>query len=360
MKLQAELLPLNSNYDFPPLTGDDQVEVIDVAPAPVFQKIAVAESGDEIAKTLTAKFNAAPVKLSDAQPGDKLDAIVLSTKSMSRQLAKAGAPNPPPSGKSNDPQITDADFDAALDRVKNDGTRLVLWPDNDVSADTFARALAARKIVTYNGMVGNLGAPWFGSWFFRAQARDARRPPLRLRRRLALRHQRIQRPLMAARQTGRHKHRGDAPRRPRHGSLHRLRRRPQHESRHLRLRDPLGQGPHRFLLPAATRPQPRHAARRLRHQRPGRVAPSRQRGAPAPGRNPYFIAAEHNSQRPPTRHFAHENRRALARPRRAHRRRQSPRATALHVVSQTRARVGSRVPARQRPPRRDGLRRRGR
>lgn len=169
MTLKATLTPVDTGLlgEHPvTITGDDQIEVIDIAGPPVFQKIAVVESGDEIAKALAGQFHATPVKLADAQPQDKLDAIVLSTKSMSRQLAKAGEPNPAPNAKSKDPQITEADFDAALARVKDDGTRLVLWPDNDVSADTFAHALAARKIVTYNGMAGNLGAPWFGSWFF--------------------------------------------------------------------------------------------------------------------------------------------------------------------------------------------------
>ena len=169
MTLNATLTPVDPGLlgeHFETLQGDDQVEVIDVAGPPVFQKIAAVESGDEITKTLVSRFNVTPVKLSDAQPGDKLDAIVLSTTSMLRKLAKAGEPNPAPDAKNKDTQITAADFDAALERVKNDGTRLVLWPDNDVSCDVFARALADRKIVTYNGMAGNLGAPWFGSWFF--------------------------------------------------------------------------------------------------------------------------------------------------------------------------------------------------
>jgi hypothetical protein len=43
---------------------------------------------------------------------------------------------------------------------------LVLWPDDERKAQAFAKALADRHIITYSGPVGNLNAPWFGSWFF--------------------------------------------------------------------------------------------------------------------------------------------------------------------------------------------------
>lgn len=147
LNLEATLAPANSTD--PVLTGADQVEVIDVAPAPVFQKIAVLESGSEIAKTLSNTFHVTPLAFSISNAPASLDAIVFSTKQ--RHLS---------------PVISDADFDAALSRVKNDGTRLVLWPDNENSADAFARALSKRGIVSYSGLVGNLGAPWFGTWYF--------------------------------------------------------------------------------------------------------------------------------------------------------------------------------------------------
>ncbi len=145
MTLEATLTPQSAGNSS--LSGTDQVEVIDVTPAPIYQNVAVIESGDEISKTLTTVFHVTPVTFSNAPA--HLDAIVLSTKQ--RELA---------------PQISDADLDSALNRVKSDGTRLVLWPDNNISADTFAKALSARGIVNYSGFVGNLGAPWFGSWFF--------------------------------------------------------------------------------------------------------------------------------------------------------------------------------------------------
>jgi hypothetical protein len=145
LTLEASLTAQNSGGSS--LMGTDQVEVIDVAPAPIFQHVAVVESGDEIRNTLADKFHVMPVSFTNS--GSALDAIVFSTKD--DELA---------------PTISHADFESALSRVKNDGIRLVLWPDNERSADAFARALARRGIAKYDGRVGNLGAPWFGSWYF--------------------------------------------------------------------------------------------------------------------------------------------------------------------------------------------------
>jgi beta-galactosidase len=55
---------------------------------------------------------------------------------------------------------------AALEFVRNDGTRLVLWPDNNRIAEAFAKQLGRLGIIKYSGDVGNLNAPWFGSWNF--------------------------------------------------------------------------------------------------------------------------------------------------------------------------------------------------
>jgi hypothetical protein len=151
------------------LKGDDQIEVIDVAGAPVFKNIAVGESGNEIGNLLTDVFHVVPVTLSNLTGTTRLDAIILSTKSMKKELMKPGEStnSPPQAGdRGLGLQISEADFDAALNRVKNDGTRLILWPDNNVSADVFAKALAVSNIVKYSGFVGNLNAPWFGSWNF--------------------------------------------------------------------------------------------------------------------------------------------------------------------------------------------------
>jgi beta-galactosidase len=150
------------------LTRTDEVEVVDVAGTSLLENVAVVESDHEVTKVLTDTFHLKPVALADVPASNRLDAIILSTKSMARQLRKSGdATNATPSRRNNTgPQILQDDFDAALARVKNDGTRLVLWPDNNQSADVFARALANRNIVKYDGVVGNLDAPWFGSWFF--------------------------------------------------------------------------------------------------------------------------------------------------------------------------------------------------
>lgn len=145
MTLEATFTPQNSSEG--PLSETDQVEVVDVARPPILQNIALIESDTEISRTLSDVFHVTSVAFSNAPA--HLDAIVLSTKR--REL---------------DSRISDGVLDSALERVKNDGTRLVLWPDNEKSADSFAKALARRNIVNYSGFVGNLGAPWFGSWYF--------------------------------------------------------------------------------------------------------------------------------------------------------------------------------------------------
>lgn len=145
LTVEATLTLQNSSQSF--VSGTDKVEVVDVAPTRVFENVALIESGNEISQVLSNEFHVAPVALSNAPA--HLDAVVLSTK---RRDLKA--------------QISDAVLDSVLERVKSDGTRLVLWPDNERIADAFAKELARRNIVNYSGLVGNLGAPWFGSWFF--------------------------------------------------------------------------------------------------------------------------------------------------------------------------------------------------
>jgi len=53
-----------------------------------------------------------------------------------------------------------------LEHVKNNGTTLVLWPEDSASAEDFARALDKANIVKFEGMVGQNLASWMGSWYF--------------------------------------------------------------------------------------------------------------------------------------------------------------------------------------------------
>ncbi len=53
-----------------------------------------------------------------------------------------------------------------LERVKRDGTTLVLWPEDSASAEDFARALDKADIIKFEGMVGQNRASWMGSWYF--------------------------------------------------------------------------------------------------------------------------------------------------------------------------------------------------
>jgi beta-galactosidase len=185
LKIEAVITPKQTGVK--PLAGSEEISVVDVASVPVFKNVALVESDNELAHTLKDNWHVDAQKLMDVPADKRLDVIVLSTKMATNDLFKAGKPvtNAPisqnliPEGQAASGQaktvaaavqtqsgISPAEFDEALKRVKNDGTRLVLWPDNDRGADAFAKELAKRDIVKYAGKVGNLNAPWFGSWFF--------------------------------------------------------------------------------------------------------------------------------------------------------------------------------------------------
>ncbi|MGA3170438.1 MAG: glycoside hydrolase family 2 TIM barrel-domain containing protein [Chthoniobacteraceae bacterium] len=145
LSLEARLAPQSPGASV--LTGSDQIEVVDVAGMRLLDKIAVVEPGTEVTQTLTDIFHVTPSIFSKVESGTHLDAVVLATKD-------------------DGGEISQGVFAEALRRTHDEGTRLVLWPDTNSRAESFARALAALGIVHYDGTVGNLGAPWFGSWFF--------------------------------------------------------------------------------------------------------------------------------------------------------------------------------------------------
>lgn len=147
MTLEATLTSPNSST--PVLTGTDQVEVIDVAPSPIFQNIGVVEPGTEVSKTLSGVFHVEPVKFAPDN-SNHFDAIVFAGKTDKRDLNESGRKT----------------LGAALARVHDGGTRLVLWPDSNFDGESFAKELGKLGVVKYNGNVGNLNAPWFGSWNF--------------------------------------------------------------------------------------------------------------------------------------------------------------------------------------------------
>jgi beta-galactosidase len=157
LTLEATLTPQGGIFST--LQRTSQVEVIDVVSAPVFQNIAVLEPNQEVNKTLVNIFHVTPTKFSAAATSNHLDAIVLASKFNRQDLDNAGS-------LKNPSEISKEVFKAALDRVHDDGTRLVLWPDNNRAAEAFAKELGKLNVVKYSGNVGNLNAPWFGSWNF--------------------------------------------------------------------------------------------------------------------------------------------------------------------------------------------------
>jgi hypothetical protein len=166
LKLRATLTPQAPGAAT--LTGTDEVEVIDVAGRHLFQNVAVVEPDQEITQTLKNIFHVTPADLAHTPATTHLDAIVLGTKggnsdlfAVTKLAPTAGSATTPPV-----PDISSETLTEALRRSHDDGTRLVLWPDNNFRAMAFAQELARRKIVTFSGTVGSLEAPWFGTWYF--------------------------------------------------------------------------------------------------------------------------------------------------------------------------------------------------
>lgn len=157
LTLEATLTPQSKKGTT--LKRSGQVEVIDVAGTPISQSVAVMEPNEEVNKTLRDVFHVEPVKFSADSTTNHLDAIILASKYNRQDLDKSES-------LKNSSEISKETFKAALDRVQDDGTRLILWPDNNRVAEAFAKELGKLNVVKYSGNVGNLNAPWFGSWNF--------------------------------------------------------------------------------------------------------------------------------------------------------------------------------------------------
>ncbi|MFL9483898.1 sugar-binding domain-containing protein [Chitinophagaceae bacterium LWZ2-11] len=145
------------------LNNSDEINVVNLNNLPCLKEVAVMETEDEVSKTLQNTLHVVPSRFPDVPATKHLDAIVIATKTTRGSLFEQS--DKPKQGESI-LNISTQQFDDALARVKNEGTRLVLLPDNDNAAEAFAKALAAKGVVQYNGRAGNLNAPWFGSWFF--------------------------------------------------------------------------------------------------------------------------------------------------------------------------------------------------
>jgi hypothetical protein len=151
LSIEARLTPNGSPGSA--LRGTDQIEVVDVSGSPIMNRVAVWENGDEVAKALQDCFGVHGISLDRADDSDPLDAIVLAPKAKGQD-------------RNSSPQIPSDVVQKALRRVRDEGVRLVLWPDDNFRAESFVRELVKAGAITSSGDVGNLGAPWFGSWFF--------------------------------------------------------------------------------------------------------------------------------------------------------------------------------------------------
>jgi len=154
LSLEATLTPASKGFSV--LKRTDQVEVIDVLGGPLFKSVAVAEPDGEVSATLRDVFHLEPQKLGEVPAGTRLDAIVLAPKQ--------GHDNTPT--RRNGEEICGRFLQESLRRVREDGTRLVLWADDNFRAGVFLHELEKSGVIKGSQEVGNLGAPWFGSWFF--------------------------------------------------------------------------------------------------------------------------------------------------------------------------------------------------
>jgi beta-galactosidase len=145
-----------------PLSNTDEINVVMLDKLPLLQNIAVLEPGSEIGRTLKEVFHVNAIPWNELSPSSHPDAIVLATGT--GIVSGEGDNGALFTGAHGN--VAPALLDSILEKVKGEGTRLILWPDDERGAEAFAKALAERHIVEYTGLVGNLNAPWFGSWFF--------------------------------------------------------------------------------------------------------------------------------------------------------------------------------------------------
>jgi beta-galactosidase len=145
--LEANLTPTDGKGKT--LATTEEFEVVDVVGGALVKSIAVIEANNEVEGAMKDAFGVTASKLA---AGEAVDALVLGRKTTNSEAYKD--------------KISKEVFADALKRVHDDGTRLVLWSDTNGGAEGFAKALADQKVVKYSGVVGNLGAPWFGSWYF--------------------------------------------------------------------------------------------------------------------------------------------------------------------------------------------------
>ncbi len=163
MKIEASMTALGKKGAAEaPLSNTDEINVVSLDKLSLLKNVAVLEPGNEIGRTLKEVFHVNATSWKELNPASHPDAIVLATgKGIGSGEANNGA-----LFTGTGENVSPALLDSALEMVKGEGTRLILWPDDERGAEAFAKALADRHIVEYAGLVGNLNAPWFGSWYF--------------------------------------------------------------------------------------------------------------------------------------------------------------------------------------------------
>jgi beta-galactosidase len=143
----APAVPLPAGVNSASLVRAETVSVIAPVSAPLPPRVVLLGSSQPIANAFAQYYHTPLLPADTLQSASPVDAIVLSG-------FDPGAGN------------NAALLVAALRRVHDNGTRLIMWPDVNTEAIADAQQLAARNIIQFNGDVGGNRAPWMGTWYF--------------------------------------------------------------------------------------------------------------------------------------------------------------------------------------------------
>ena len=107
--------------------------------------------------------------LQEFVPGGRYNAIisggVVTGAATSQNAGEITGLEAQPSGAARRLQQPGALADGIIEAVKA-GTPLLAIPQTDALSDGVAKQLASAGAFTYNGVVGDLRAPWMGNWYF--------------------------------------------------------------------------------------------------------------------------------------------------------------------------------------------------
>lgn len=139
IRIQATLAPAKGKA----LAGSDAVRALEIAPVLNGQEVVVLSDHPALSRTLQNRLGAKPVAWHPETTAKR--AIVGGSAGAEWRAA----------------------LPALLQKVEQDGMRLVFWPDTAADATAFAEALAQNGVVKFDGMVGaDLPGGYMGGFYF--------------------------------------------------------------------------------------------------------------------------------------------------------------------------------------------------